>query len=229
MSSTENAEDSEAHAYFRELETIFIDERGAPLLLAPADWQLARRWHEEGIPIELVERVVREVFGKRREKEGEEGKHRILTLRYVRRAVENAWNKQRRMEAPIHAGDAAPEIDVQGRLEALASALPEGLPGQEEAVRAILRLGKSGVEADEVEAGLAALDEEVLERIERGLGAEERAELDRRLEEALAGLAGRLPREELERAREDLRRQLLRADLELPVLSLFAPEAGEVE
>jgi hypothetical protein len=77
----------------------------------------------------------------------------------------------------------------------------------------------------QVERELADLDGELLAAASNGLSTELRDELDSDVEAALAKLAARLPDAELERARERLRRQLLRRKLALPVLSLFAPEA----
>src|SRR5260370_40504073 len=48
----------EDHAYFLAIEDHFVRLRGAPLLLSPADWHAARRWHQQGIPLELVRRAL---------------------------------------------------------------------------------------------------------------------------------------------------------------------------
>src|SRR5260370_29815130 len=54
----------EDHAYFLAIEDHFVRLRGAPLLLSPADWHAARRWHQQGIPLELVRRAPRQVFAR---------------------------------------------------------------------------------------------------------------------------------------------------------------------
>ncbi|HTQ81557.1 MAG TPA: hypothetical protein VMM92_16285, partial [Thermoanaerobaculia bacterium] len=59
--------EAEEHAYFEAVEEIFVGLRGAPLLLSPADWQVARRWQREGVPLSLVRGALEEVFAKRRE------------------------------------------------------------------------------------------------------------------------------------------------------------------
>ena len=54
---SEGEADSEAEAdqaYFQAIEETFVRLRGAPLLLSPADWQVARRWHRDGVPLPLV-------------------------------------------------------------------------------------------------------------------------------------------------------------------------------
>src|SRR3954453_8873047 len=121
MNGTE-AEDSD-HAYFQAVEEIFVQLRGAPLLLSPVDWQVARRWHQDGVPLGLVKATLEEVFAKRKER-GAKGK--ISSLRYVAPAVEAAWAALRELTAPGHRAE-APDFQVAPRLAALAAALPADL------------------------------------------------------------------------------------------------------
>lgn len=218
---TEAEADSEAEAdqaYFQAIEETFVRLRGAPLLLSPADWQVARRWHRDGVPLPLVQRVLEEVFARRRER-GAKG--RINSLRYCKPAVEATWTEVQQLTAPGHRTDAEP-LDVAPRLAALADSLPEELPGRAELASRIL--GLAG-ESEAVEGALAELDRELLERATAGLDDGARTELDAAVESTLATLAARLPPEDLASARERLRRQLLRRRVGLPVLSLFSPEA----
>src|SRR5262249_60194670 len=85
------------HAYFQAIEEIFVELRGAPLLLSPADWQVARRWHREGVPLDLVRGSLEEVFAKRKER-GAKGK--ISSLRCCAPAVAAAWAGLRELAAP---------------------------------------------------------------------------------------------------------------------------------
>src|SRR3954462_8488132 len=85
------------HAYFQAIEEIFVELRGAPLLLSPADWQGARRWHGEGVPFELVRSTLEEVFARRKER-GARGK--ISSLGYCAPAVEGAWGELKDLIAP---------------------------------------------------------------------------------------------------------------------------------
>jgi hypothetical protein len=112
-------------AYFLAVEDIFVRLRGAPLLLSPADWQAARRWHRQGVPLEVVREALEEVFARRRER-GAKG--RISSLRYCGPAVEAAW--ERHSDLAAH-GERAPAeaFDAAGRLRRLAAALPPNLPG----------------------------------------------------------------------------------------------------
>jgi hypothetical protein len=185
---------------------------------------VARRWQREGVPLDLIEGALTQVFAKRAEREA---KGRISSLRYCAPAVEAAWDHLRELtapgerETPREAG-----LDVAGRLGRLAAALPEKLP--ERAVWAERVTALAGG-SREVEESLAVLDRELLDAVEAGLKAAARKEVEATVERTLAALAGRLPDDELERSREQLRRQVLRKRLGLPVLSLFAPEADAVE
>jgi hypothetical protein len=111
---------------------------------------------------------------------------------------------------------------VGARLTALAAALPPGLPGGE---RAAERIAALGGDPEAVENALAAIDRELLEAAAEALGDEGQRQLEERALAGLGALADRLPAAELEAARGRLARRLLRRDLGLPVLSLFAPEA----
>ncbi|MEA2604123.1 MAG: hypothetical protein QOF89_5115 [Acidobacteriota bacterium] len=217
MSVTADVPDPD-HAYFQAVEEIFVELRGSPLLLSPADWQVARRWHQEGVPLELVRRTLEEVFAKRKER-GAKGK--ISSLRYCAPAVEAAWAELRDLTAP---GDraAAPAFEVKPRLAALAAFLPTSFPSHEALAARIADL--TG-DPQEVEDRLAALDREMLAAAADGLDAESRGEIGAAVEKTLTLLGGRLPAEELETSRDRLARQALRRRLGLPVLSLFSPEA----
>jgi hypothetical protein len=114
-----------AHGYFLAIEDFFVRLRGAPLLLAPADWQVARRWYAQGVPLDLVRRAIEEVFSRRRER-GTRG--RISSLRYCAPAVEAAWAERAELVAPGRR-QAAAAFDAGGRLRRLAAALPAELAG----------------------------------------------------------------------------------------------------
>jgi hypothetical protein len=217
MSGTAESQDPD-HAYFQAVEEIFVELRGSPLLLSPADWQVARRWHQEGIPLELVRRTLEEVFAKRKER-GAKGK--ISSLRYCAPAVEAAWAELRDLTAPGERA-AAPAFEVAPRLAALAASLPPSFPDRESLATRLAALTGA---PQEVEDRLAALDREMLDAAAKGLDGESQGEIDAAVEKTLTLLRGRLPADELEISRDRLARQALRRRLGLPVLSLFSPEA----
>jgi|GEM_PF-434799 hypothetical protein len=227
------------HAYFLALEDLFIGLRGAPLLLSPGDWQVAKEWRRRGIPLELVRRVLHEVFERRKER----GADDVVTLRYFRRPVQAAWKKARELAA---GGERAePEaFDLTGRLHRLAEALPEELaerPGWVARIEALAGTTGDDVageasddepdmpDMEAVEAELGHLDGELLTAAAEALPEAVAGELEREAERALARWQGRLPEEEALRSHAHLYRRLLRERIRLPVLSLFSPEAEAVE
>ncbi len=206
------------HAYFQAIEEIFVALRGSPLLLSPADWQVSRRWHREGIPLDLIRSALREVFERRKER-GAKGK--ISSLRYCAPAVEAAWEERRELSTPGENAE-APAFDLAARLTALAGRLPPGFPGRDLLAGRIAALGG---DPQTVEEALAGLDREMLASAAASLGGTDRESVEASVEKTLAGLRGRLPVDELERSRERLTQQILRQRLGLPVLSLFSPDA----
>jgi hypothetical protein len=204
--------------YFRRLEKLFIDLRGAPLLLSPADWETARRWKSEGIPLDLVERVLREVFLRSPEKRGRSG---VRGLKYFDSAVQGAWDEV--LALGIEAIDrGAQPLDVPGRLAALVAALPSSPSGMDGLRPRIAAL--SGA-AEDVEAALAALDAEMLRLVEQAMTPSVREMLDRDVDTALSKVGGRVRGDESGDLRQQLERQQIRRHWGLPVLSLFSSEA----
>ncbi|MES1211620.1 MAG: hypothetical protein ABUL63_04735, partial [Acidobacteriota bacterium] len=203
----------EDHAYFQAVEEIFVRLRGSPLLLSPADWQVARRWHRDGVPLDIVRQALEEVFAKRKER-GAKGK--ISSLRYCAPAVEAAWSGLRELTAPGERLE-APAFDASSRLQALAAALPPELAGRAALAARIVSLAG---DPQEIEEALAGLDREMLAAAAASLETALRGDVEGAVEKTLAGLRGRLAADELERSRERLTWQVLRQRLALPVLSL---------
>ncbi len=210
------------YAYFRAIEETFIRLRGAPLLLSPADYRVARRWFEVGVPLDLVCRTLEELFARRAER----GEPRsIQSLKYCRRLVEQAWREQRAL-AGAGVRRAVREVPVAARLQALARALPATLSGRQGIAERIRALGGP---LEEVERQLSDLDRELLDQALDGLDENSRAEMMRQAEGTLAGLKERLPEERRAQIRDRLIGRSLRRKLGLPVLSLFGPEVVEIE
>ncbi len=201
--------------YFRAIEDTFIRLRGAPLLLAPADFRLSQEWRAAGMPLDVVERALDDFFRQRAEREGAKP---VSTLRMCRRAVEGAWQRMVELAGPQRR-DAAPALDVAAALAALAAAVPATLPGGEALAARVAALAG---DPERVEAALAGLDQALLELADAALSGTQKEALDAELEQTLRTLASRLPAEEVEKARERLRRARLREIAELPLLSLFA-------
>ncbi len=221
MSSTEEPEQvsAEDRAYFRALEDHFLQLRGKTTLLGPEDWMVARGWRHAGIPVELVRRVMEDLFVRQQQRKSRRG---ISSLRYFAAAVEVAWR-----ESLEHAAGGAmprpsdPGPPIATRLDRLARSLPGDLP----AVASLRgRLARLRGDFDSVERDLMVLEGEVLDRAEENLEDSVRREILDRVERAMGRLAALGSTEELEETRHRLIRQALRSQLELPVFSLFAPE-----
>lgn len=228
-------EDS-AHAYFQAIERIFLRLRGGPLLLSPLDWQVTRRWYEAGVPVDLVSEVLAQVFARRAERGATD---RVSSLRYCAPAVEAAWvERQMLLAAGLRAGNppagegeqALPAArgatgdpaevgqSIATRLGVLADRLPEQLP--EVAVWRARIVGLRG-EAPVVEDQLRILDGALVDAARCLLSAAEQSEIAAEVGRLSAGLRQRLPAAEVGRARERLERQMVRRQLQLPLLSLF--------
>jgi len=212
---------AEDHAYFQHLERVFIELRGAPLMLSPADWHITRDWHRAGVPLALAEATMRTIFERRRAAGTEK---RVRGLRFLRKAVARAWRQMQEMEAPASAPPPQPAIDVAARLARLAAALPPALAGRAEVVARI-----EGLDGDleRVEQGLSTIDQELLASAEAALDPAGQRAFQALLARAHQGLEGQVSRAEILCADAPLRRQVLRRLLALPVLSLFAAEAEE--
>lgn len=216
-------ETSDAQKYFRTVEEIFTGLRGAPLLLAPADWRVSRGWYEAGVPLDLVRETLRELTARRLERDPDA---RVNSLRYYDRAVRGAWKSLREARGPSFAaagsggsGDEQ-EIgpDIPARLDELAAKLPDSLPDRElwsSRVR-----GVSG-SLREVEETLSALDDEILDAVEERLEPADRREIEATVEAAIARLESSHGAAELEHLQRRLFRRELRAREGLPLLTLF--------
>jgi type I site-specific restriction endonuclease len=216
-----NETDSEAsasHAYFQAIEETFVRLRGAPLLLSPTDWQVARQWYEQGIPVTLVRDALEDLFARRKEK-GARG--RIQSLRYCAGAVEERWRQVQELQTAGVRQEAA-QFDVEARLRALAEALPSGLDNRRRWADRIRGLEGS---ASEVEQRLTACDAEILSAAEASLDDHARQELASAVETALGRIVDRVDSEEIDQIRDRLTLQALRRMQGLPVLSLFSVEA----
>lgn len=216
------SESQEESRYFRAIEDTFIRLRGTPFLLSPADYQVARRWRREGLPVGLVCRSLERFFERRRERGVT---RRIESLRYCAPAVESDWRELRELAAPARR-NASERLPIAQRLDLLRSELPSGLSGVEAAWRGLSEMiSEAPAAAPEVEERLEVIEAELLAALERALGPDDRVALEAGIDRSLAPLAQRLSPRALGSARERLWREALRRHHGLPVLSLFSPEA----
>jgi hypothetical protein len=212
-----SATDSETarNDYFEAIETAFISLRGAPLLLSPADWQTARSWHEQGVPLEVVLEVVRSVFARREERGS---KRKISSLAYCAPAVEEAWSEIVELGAAAGRLEPAP-VDVPERLARLQAAIPEALPLSDEISGSLQGLAGG---AEEVERSLQELDRHMLQLAEADLDPPVLAEISAHARKALARSRRGMETGEAAEVEARLYREFLRRRLDLPTLSLFS-------
>ncbi len=221
--------------YVQAVEGLFVELRGAPFLLSPADWRQIRRWYEQGIPLLLVESTIREVFARRAERIGrpdhEGSVDRINGLAWCAGAVERAWRELQEIQGPAarapKANSARESVELASggepttrqRLEALGGALPAALLDVEQWRRDLVQL--ASLSESEIEETLARLDDELLAEVEAALPAPALAELESTVEGALQRVRDRFTARELDRLRQRLRRQHLRRLGSVPRLSLL--------
>lgn len=221
QAADEGGEELTDFQYFQAIETTFLLLRGSPLLLSPSDYRVARGWHRDGVPLDLVLRKLEEFFERHRERDDPK---KVWGLRQCRPLVDAAWKGLRELTAPGERAEAAEPLELEPRLAALARSLPEDLPGCEELARRIEALAGKG-DPRVAEERLGDLEEEAVDALLEALSPDQRAALEEDVESSLAALADRVPREEAERAKDRLLRQRIRRRAGLPTLSLFAPEA----
>lgn len=202
--------------YFAAVEERFVSRRGKSTLLSSADWQLARGWRREGIPLEIVLHGLDLAFeryqsGRRR--------NTLSSLRYCQPIVQQLWEERLSLGPAAPLRPLAPELDVPARLIRLAEALPVDLPERDALAQAIRRLEGS---AEAVESALASLEARWVQKAGRVLDAAGRRELESGIERSLAAVRSRLDPAALALAHDRLLGQAIRRRFALPELSLFS-------
>ncbi|MEM1249431.1 MAG: hypothetical protein AAGK22_23860 [Acidobacteriota bacterium] len=205
--------------YFRTIEETFVELRGAPLLLSPEDWQIARGWYERGLPSDFVVAELRKVFERRREM-GE--RSRVHRLKYLAPAVEEAWREREELLATGARGTPTEEgPDLDAALKALADRLPQTLGDRRRWQGEILALRRADAEAETIEQRLQEIETRVLRSYRDGLPADARKEIETAVSRSLEVVRERLSKEQEGVVRRRLGRRMLRERLGLPRLSLI--------
>ena len=209
--------DGEGH-YYGLVEDYFVERRGSPLFITPAEWFLIFRWEEQRIPLSVVKEGIDRVF------ERPKTRAKPRKLGYCRQTVEAAFRRFR--EVSLGGGkrekDSEPPFDPSGHLEAIAAAI-EGLDvktasGIASRVRDLIDSDQSlvGIEDD-----LTAIDKELLDAIEVELEDDVRSELLREAQDSLASYRERMPKKVYDAAARSAYRRRLRAQRALPRVTLF--------
>lgn len=219
MSDRASSDSDAVLPYFTQIEALFIGLRGAPLLLSPADYRVARDWHRQGIPLDVVQAAIQDVFAARQDREARD---KVRGLRYCRRAVESRWRQVADMRAPDVRAKEVP-VDVPQRLGRLAASLPESLPDADRWRREITSLDG---ELEEAEAALSKIESRLLQHcLETLEPAARQCQLDE-VEAVLARVATRIEPPATAAVRQRILHDRVRRQFSLPQLSLFAVTRG---
>ena len=175
--------------YFRTIEEAFVELRGAPLLLSPDDWQIARTWWERGVPAQFVVEELERIF-RRRDETG--ATQRVHRLKYVARAIDEAWKEREELLATGARESGQALVDVPTAIASLADRLPEDLGALDRWRRRLGELAASGEEPGEIEKRLEEIEREILETVRRNLDPSARREIRDAVDAALQPVRERL-------------------------------------
>jgi hypothetical protein len=235
---TEKTDGTDEASYYARVEDYFVERRGSPLFISPAEWDLVCRWERQGIPLEVVQEGIDRVF------ERPNARTKPRKLGYCRQTVEAAFRRFR--EAGIGAqcatrgvgGESEADV-VRSHLRALAERLRsrrrDGAPSVEVENSGVLARRLEEVasviealaEADPLETPMAiekqleSLDERLLSDSEGDVGEAVRAKLAREAEISLASYRTRMPDKVYRAALESAYRRRVRKTVDLPTLSLY--------
>jgi len=194
--------------YARAIERRFSDRLERPIVMSPRDWTRISDWHERGIPLPLVLESIDAAFDARRRP----GSARPRSLSYVATLVDESWR-----------------VVVDGRRATPEPERPSGLPHERMApwrkfrdrtppgstLRALLdRL----LRAAENGATSRTLDEQLDAELPLVVPTDVAQEGERAAERDVARMRGRVPVQEIERARARAVASWLRRRLGLPRL-----------
>jgi len=200
--------------YFGNIETYFVERRGSPLFITPAEWFLVAKWEQRGIPLHVVKEGIDLVF------ERPQAAAKPRKLGYCRQTVEAAFRRFR--EVSLGGGEARGPVedhfDAAVHLSRLASELNEVVP---ELAARVAALAESGQSLRAIEDALTEMDNELVESAERELGETERNKLLADAGASLAGYRDRMPDKVYQSALKSAYRRRLRDEVELPRLSLY--------
>ncbi len=215
----------EEAAWIRAVEERFRALRGRPLLLSPADFERARAWYGQGIPLWLVLETIEEVF---REAARRRPPVRPRSLAYCEPAVLEAFEEWKRRRAPGRpAGrrkeerDAAVDVIDRALRAVEGSRAPAAArePARQRLVEARDRIRRG--EAMDLPGLLSEVDEELAEACLATLPAGEIAALQQAVEQELSPWTSQMSPEVLEQASHAALLRRARERFGLPDLGLL--------
>lgn len=210
--------DTDGPSYYGEVETYFVERRGAPLFITPAEWGLVAKWEEQGIPVHVVQEGIDRVF------ERPQAASKPRKLGYCRQTVEAAFRRFRevsfggRREGGKDRAPADDRVDVNAHLSSLAAELQDLAP---ELAAQVEQLASSGANLNAMEEALTRVDEQLLDTAEETMQGDERETLLGKAARSLEAYRDRMPEKVYRSALKSAYRRRLRARAKLPRLSLF--------
>lgn len=205
----------DALGYFGDVEAHFIERRGSPLFITPAEWFLVSKWEEQGIPLDVVKEGIDRVFERPR------AAAKPRKLGYCRQTVEAAFRRYREVTlgGGAYRGPVEDRFDAASHLAHLASKL--GALSAPELAARVEALADSGETPVRIEDALAAIDEELVKNAEEALDETDRAALLSDARASLASYRDRMPEKVYQSALSSAYRRRLRDQAKLPRLSLY--------
>jgi hypothetical protein len=214
----------DADDYFNEIEAHFAFRRGTPFVLSGKDWALMKSWQEAGIPLAIVLEALDLAFDSR-ERSGRKGV--ISSLSYCRHSVVGLWEE--RKQQLVGAAGAVPELDPTARVRELAvmvARLGESIsdaPGRvfADTARDLDALASKGRSAPKTEEELIEIENRMVDALLSAISPDARARMLTAIDAELERYD--IPSDETRsRTREANLRRMLRRDMKIPRLSLFA-------
>ncbi len=204
-------------SYYGRVESYFIERRGSPLFITPAEWFLVAQWEEQGIPLQVIQDAIDRVLDRPRKSS------RPLKLTYCRQAVQSEFRRFREVRLGAREVPEASPLDSVGHLQALAAAVAPSDPDVARAVEALAAsIGSAGGTSEaRIEEELEKLDETMIDTAERELDAEQKSKLEAEAQRSLASYRERMPEKVYLSAVKSAYRKRLRAARSLPLLSLY--------
>jgi hypothetical protein len=231
--------------YFTEIEERFQQRRGSILLLSTLDWALIETWREAGIPLEAVLRGIDAAFDRYENRQKRARMRRINGLAWCAQAVMEAaieLSEAAAGSAPLASATQESGFErerVAGHLESAAAALKAATVAPETCAATANRLRElaaglhasasegekpSAVEAgglESLEASLAALEENLFEKLNAAAPEELLVALKEHAARELAPYRSRMGAVQLRQVERQFVQKQLLVHYNLPRLSLF--------
>lgn len=225
--------------YFTKTEALFSALRGRTLLLSPADYQLAKKWYEQGIPLSCVLRGIRAAFFYKMEKD--EDYEDILSLSFCKWAVTKEWKEYKKVtvepeeEAPFNidekSGDETDAIldsllfDLHKSIFKLKEDGQEDLSLELHQAHAAIAEEKANWSKEpdfqKLEKSLAEIDERMLELVLIGAPVQAK-KATQAVNRKLKGMDVNLDAKTLKKTKEQAVKAKLRELLKLPRITLYS-------